>query len=80
MDKTQYALKELSDAFRQCSRNGRWGTCGGCPRDRENHAYPEFCGDTKRYDHQLTVAELAATWERYCSNDQAHLRVGERKP
>lgn len=36
------------------ARNGRWGTCGGCPRDAEGRAYPERCEFTGRYDHNLT--------------------------
>jgi protein gp37 len=34
-------------------RNGRWGTCGDCPRDGEGNVYPERCKYTSRYDHQL---------------------------
>lgn len=49
----------LRDAFRQFSRNGRWGTCVCCPRDSDGNAYPEFCLDTNRYDHNLTVDSLA---------------------
>ena len=53
------AIRETADSFRQFSRNGRWGACGACPRDRDRHAYPEFCAFTDRYDHQLNVAALA---------------------
>lgn len=39
------------------ARNGRWGTCGDCP---EGHGqfYPEFCVNTDRYDHKLTLKTL----------------------
>lgn len=50
---------EMSSHFRMFARNGRWGTCGGCPRDSEGNAYPEFCEFTKRHDHKLTVDDLA---------------------
>ena len=63
--KLKYQLKHLSDAFRQASRNGRWGSCVACPQDSNGHEYPEFCVYTNRYDHQLTINELAETWERY---------------
>lgn len=62
-DRTMYALRERGDSFVQFSRNGRWGTCGYCPRDREHHAFPEFCAFTDRYDHQLTAKELAENFE-----------------
>lgn len=53
------------DWFIQFARNGRWGTCGGCPRDTDKHAYPEFCPDTDRYDHQLTIDSLVETYKSY---------------
>lgn len=37
----------------------------GCPRDSAGHAYPEFCKDTNRYDHQLTAMQLAESFEHY---------------
>jgi hypothetical protein len=55
----------LRDAFRIYARNGRWGTCGGCPHDEEGNAYPEFCDFTARYDHNMTAAELADAVRRY---------------
>jgi len=55
----------LLDCFRQFMRNGRWGTCAGCPRDNQNHAYPEFCSNTNRYDHQLTLDGLAENYKIY---------------
>lgn len=33
-------------------RNGRWGTCVGCPRDVDG-AHPEHCAYTDRYDHNI---------------------------
>lgn len=49
----------LRDAFLQFARNGCWGTCGACPRDSVGMAYPEFCANFGRYDHQLTIDQLA---------------------
>lgn len=62
----------LSDHFRMFARNGRWGTCSGCPRDSEHVAYPEFCEFTIRYDHWLTAESLA---QRFASElrDQERL-------
>ncbi len=54
---------DLKDAFAQVSRNGRWGTCGGCPHTA-GLTYPEFCENTLRYDHQITVTVLADRFER----------------
>lgn len=56
---TRKAFVEKGDNFRQFSRNGRWGTCVDCPRDTNGDAYPEFCVHTHRYDHNLSVDELA---------------------
>ena len=56
-------LDPFSDGFRQFSRNGRWGTCGDCPRDSENCAYPEFCKNTSRYDHLLDVDGLCQQYK-----------------
>lgn len=71
------AIKELRDAFVQFSRNGRWGTCGGCPRDAQGRAYPEFCPTKERYDHNLSMAELASTWDAYFRG--ALRRINERE-
>lgn len=35
------------------ARNGRWGTCGACPRDAKGNVFPERCDYTDRYDHNL---------------------------
>jgi hypothetical protein len=53
----------MSDAFRQFARNGRWGTCGACPRDGRGDAYPEYCQFTNRYDHQIDVKSLGEQFE-----------------
>lgn len=37
----------------QLARNGRWGTCSGCPEDHNGVIYPERCQFTDRYDHNL---------------------------
>lgn len=57
------ALREVGDGFRQFSRNGRWGGCSGCPVDADGRKYPEFCAFTDRYDHQLTVDQLAESFK-----------------
>lgn len=54
----------LKDDFRQFTRNGRWGTCADCPRDSNEHAYPEFCSFTSRDDHQLDIDLLAKEFKR----------------
>ncbi len=62
-------LRKLADALRQASRNGKWGTCGGCPRDTHGNAYPEFCECRDRYDHHLTIDQLADAWKRYLKSE-----------
>lgn len=62
---TAYALRERADAFRQFSRNGRWGTCVACPRDTRGDAYPEFCAFTERYDHLLNAQSLAENFDSF---------------
>ena len=57
------------DFFRQFMRNDRWGTCGYCPRDSAGHVYPEFCVETERYDHQLTIADLSKTVQQEILED-----------
>jgi len=61
---TRLTLRQVGDRFQHFSRNGRWGTCGDCPRDSRGNIYPEFCKHTDRYDHQLTIQELADSWHR----------------
>lgn len=54
---------KLKDAFVQFSRNERWGTCVECPKLLDGTVYPEFCTNTKRYDHQLTLDSLVEYYE-----------------
>lgn len=54
----------LIDAFMQFARNGRWGTCAGCP-STDGQRFPEFCEDTNRYDHKLTLEGLTEAYGRY---------------
>lgn len=63
-DSRAIAAAKFRDHFAQFGRNGRWGTCVGCPRDATGAAYPEFCEYTERYDHQLTISHLAQSFER----------------
>lgn len=35
------------------ARNGRWGTCGACPRGDDGRVEPERCEYTSRSDHNL---------------------------
>lgn len=51
---------EFRDQWWQLIRNGRWGTCSGCPRDNAGFAHPHLCENTERYDHYLTEAALVA--------------------
>ena len=64
-EKQKKMHNSLLDHFKQFMRNGRWGTCASCPRDNQNHAYPEFCEYTDRYDHQLTLDELTESYKSY---------------
>ena len=68
--KQQKGHNQMKDGILQFYRNGRWGTCCGCPRDTDNKAYPEFCANTERYDHQLTAKELADCHDRYTRDDE----------
>jgi hypothetical protein len=45
-------------------RNGRWGTCVECPRAYDGSVFPEFCPNTERYDHQLTIESLVESHKR----------------
>lgn len=74
-EKLWYALSEMGPHFRAFSRNGRWGTCGGCPRSGPD-VYPEFCTDTKRGDHQLTLDGLVHSWlHRLGMREENHLKL-----
>jgi hypothetical protein len=59
------AMRERGDGFRQFMRNGVWGTCCDCPRDSDGHAYPEFCENALRYDHQIPVEDLAGVYRAH---------------
>lgn len=49
------------------ARNGRWGTCSGCPREG-GKVYPERCKYTDRYDHQLQdESNIIFPWRGECS-------------
>ena len=62
-EKTKHALKNNAAHLIMFARNGRWGSCADCPRDSLGAAYPELCAHTERYDHQLSMKELAENWE-----------------
>ena len=63
------AHQQLASAFEAFARNGRWGTCSGCPQDGAGRVLPELCVYTQRYDHQLTFDALADTYRRYAKDD-----------
>jgi hypothetical protein len=56
---TVTAKNPIAQHFHCFARNGRWGTCGFCPKDGHHNVYPEFCEHTDRYDHHLNVDALA---------------------
>ncbi len=58
------AMRARGDSFAQFMRNGVWGTCAACPRS-EGKAYPEFCKNGHRSDHQLSLADLAEAYQVY---------------
>lgn len=49
----------MASALIDFARNARWGTCAGCPVDDNGDAKPELCRFTQRYDHNLTIDDLA---------------------
>lgn len=53
------------DRWEQFIRNGRWGTCGDCPRDGDGKAYPEMCKYDTRSDHHLTIDDLFKQYNRF---------------
>lgn len=69
-DPRALAAAETRQALADFSRNGRWGTCGGCPRDGTGKKLPELCEDTDRSDHQLDIDSLA----RHFKNAVAEFR------
>lgn len=58
-DPRAHAVAELKEAFADFSRNGRWGTCGHCPRDGYGRKLPELCEFTEHPDHQLDIDGLS---------------------
>jgi hypothetical protein len=59
------AMRERGDSFGQFARNRVWGTCCDCPRDTNNRAYPEFCGNALRSDHTLDGPGLMSTYSAH---------------
>jgi hypothetical protein len=59
----------IRKAFTCFLRNGRWGTCSGCPKSGDGSVYPEFCDYTSRNDHQLDLKSLMEMAE---SEDYSH--------
>lgn len=57
--------RELKQRFVQFSRNGRWGTCSGCPYDGNGIVMPELCTFTDRYDHNLDLDALVFQFKHY---------------
>lgn len=53
----------LAPHYEMFARNGRWGTCSGCPLV-DGRKFPERCAFTDRYDHHLTVNDLGVQTER----------------
>jgi hypothetical protein len=41
----------------QLLRNGRWGSCVDCPRNRDGQTAPERCVNKRRYDHDIEITE-----------------------
>lgn len=77
---TERTLLIWSTSFELFARNGRWGTCGGCPRDAARNVHPEFCTFTDRTDHQLDAEGLAESYrsEYTRQHDRAMKEIEER--
>lgn len=73
MDIATNPSPELRDRFYQFGRNGRWGTCGECPRDADGRTLPEFCPNTARTDHQLKLAGLVEQYRRFVVAEAAEV-------
>lgn len=52
-------VASMARALADYARNGRWGTCSGCPLDGNGAQVPELCQFTNRYDHLLPIDALA---------------------
>lgn len=61
---------------RQLARDGRWGTCVDCPRDRAGHRDPASCRHTRRYDHHIEIqaetARLLMVYQRSKYRNAGH--------
>ena len=71
LERGTFVASNVREAFVHFSRNGRWGTCGFCPRDVDGHAYPEFCQYRDRGDHMLALSGLTEQHERYVKRVQS---------
>lgn len=58
------AERETGHHRRCLDRNGRWGTCGTCPR-RGRDVFPEECQFTDRYDHHIASRELGRIYQHH---------------
>lgn len=63
-DPRAHAAAELRSALVDFSRNGRWGSCGRCPRDGYGRKLPELCAFTDYDDHQLDIDELSRRFKQ----------------
>lgn len=60
----------MATALIDFARNARWGTCSGCPVDGNGDKKPELCAFTRRYDHNLTIDDLAFQVKRDLSGSR----------
>ena len=54
--------KSRLDMFEQFRRNGKWGTCGDCPKT-DGKSFPEFCINFKRSDHTLDITSMCEQYK-----------------
>ena len=64
-DNIAIALAHTREAFACFMRNGRWGTCGSCPRLADGMVVPELCPNTEGSDHHLTLEGLVDQYNRW---------------
>lgn len=57
------AIRSTEEGFKCFIRNERWGTCADCPRDSQNNPFPEFCENTTREDHLLSLDSLCEQYK-----------------
>lgn len=55
--------KKMKDDFKIFERIGKTGTCAECPRSAGS-AYPEFCVNKQRSDHDLSADKLFSYYEQ----------------